>query len=426
MKRLSERPGYKWVIAALLGMIMVIGLGFVANIRGLYLKPVTEELGIPRSLYAVNDMLRYVSSALLNAMFGFLVVKLGARWMLVLGVSMLGLSQVLLAGARGLPLIYAGGFLIGMGLGCSSTTAVSYVVNKWFTKNRGTVLGAILALSGVGTSVSTALLRPVITGERSVFGFTGWRTSYQIAAVAAAALALVILLLYRPAPERTAQEQAPGKKRGRIWVGVAWKQVLKTPSFYLICLCVLLGSGAGQAVFTSAAAHLEDVGLDSGLITRVMSISSILLFIAKLLSGVIYDRFGLFVAMLSSDLAAFGSFALLAAAGASETCAVLGELLLPFCLPIATVLLPLLASDLYGERSVTKATGVFLSANYVGYAVGAIVINRAFDLAHSYIPILTVFAGVMIFVTVLIAVLIRRGEKVRDAVLAAEETKGED
>ena len=96
-------------------------------------------------------------------------------------------------------------------------------------------------------------------------------------------------------------------------------------------------------------------------------------------------------------------------------------LLMPFCLPIATVLLPLLASDLYGEQSVTQATGVFLSVNYVGYAVGGVVINRAFDLARSYIPILFVFAGLMVLVTVLIAVLIRRGEAARDAAEASAE-----
>jgi predicted MFS family arabinose efflux permease len=349
------------------------------------------------------------------------VAKLGARMMLVAGIAMLGLSQVLLAGAQDLAPIYAGGLLIGLGLGCASTTAVSYVVNKWFTRNRGTVLGAILALSGIGTAVSTALLRPVIQSERSVFGFTGWRTAYWISAVATFALIFLVLLLYRSAPERTAEERLPEKKRGRDWSGVEWKQVLKTPSFYLICFCVILGSGAAMAVYNSVAAHLEDVGLDSAVITRVMSVSSILLFVAKLLSGVIYDRFGLLTATLSSDLAAIVAFLLLAAAGTSDTCAVLGELLLPFCLPIATVLLPLLASDLYGEKSVTQVTGVFLSVNYVGYAVGGVVINRAFDLARSYIPILFVFAGLMVLVTVLIAVLIRRGEAARDALEASAE-----
>ncbi len=421
MKKLSARPGYKWVIVGMLGLILVIGLGFVANIRGLYLKPVTEELGIPRSLYAVNDTLRYVASALLNAVFGVVVAKLSARWMLVLGVAMLALSQVLFAGAHDLSLIYAGGFLVGLGLGGASTTAASYVVNQWFTKNRGTVLGAILALSGVGTAVSTALLRPVITGERSVFGFTGWRTSYLIAGAVTFALMLLVLLLYRSAPKRTEEAGLSEKKRGRIWDGVAWDRVVRSPSFYLVCFCVFLGSGVGQSVYNSAAAHLEDVGLDSAVITRVMSVSSILLFIAKLFSGVIYDRFGLLAAMLSSDLAAVVSITLLAAAGASDTCAVLGELLMPFCLPIATVLLPLLASDLYGEKSVTQATGVFLSVNYVGYAVGGVVINRAFDLARSYIPILFVFAGLMVLVTVLIAVLIRRGEAARDALEASAE-----
>ena len=42
-------------------------------------------------------------------------------------------------------LFYVGGFFLGVGLSWTTTTMVGYIVGKWCKKNRGTVMGFILA-----------------------------------------------------------------------------------------------------------------------------------------------------------------------------------------------------------------------------------------------------------------------------------------
>ena len=79
MSSLAEKPYYKWIVAGLMGLLAFFAVGFSANIAGLYLKTVTEDLRIERGLYSLMNLFRFGACALLNASFAFLVGKLGAK-----------------------------------------------------------------------------------------------------------------------------------------------------------------------------------------------------------------------------------------------------------------------------------------------------------------------------------------------------------
>jgi len=57
------------VIAACCFVLCFTGLGFFSGNKGLFLAAVTEALGIPRSVYAVSDSLRYIATAVTNLCF---------------------------------------------------------------------------------------------------------------------------------------------------------------------------------------------------------------------------------------------------------------------------------------------------------------------------------------------------------------------
>ena len=53
-------------------------------------------------------------------------------------------------------------------------------------------------------------------------------------------------------------------------------------------------------------------------------------------------------------------------------------------LPMETVMLPLITSDLFGEKDYARILGIFVSANVAGYAVGAPLTNLVYDRTGSY------------------------------------------
>ena len=428
MSSLSEKPYYKWIIAVLLGVTIFTALGVTSNIAGLYLKTVPESLGIDRSLFALTDTFRYAACAAVNALFAALVGKLGVRRIIAIGLFVLCLSQITFSFARGLPMIYLGGVLMGFGFNSFCVTVTGYIVNKWFTKDRGTVLGVIFCTTGIGGALATWLLRPVIQSKASVFGYTGWRTSYRIAAAMLLLLIVLFLLLYRDAPEREVDfRHIPKKKRGMVWAGIPWEEARKKRYFYLVCIGVFLSGAMIQGTYGIATAHLEDMELDSAFITNIVTVGGICLSAAKILTGRCYDKFGLPLTALLCHLCGVAGLALLALVNkAAPGLGLAYELLFPFVLTQETILLPVIASDLFGERSDAKALGIFVSISAVGYSASSFVMNFVRDRAGSYTPVLLVCAALFAAVTVLMQLEIRRGERVREAILAKEEADGED
>ena len=418
MSSLAEKPYYKWIVAGLMGLLAFVGVGFSANIAGLYLKTVTEDLQIERGLYSLMNLFRYGACALLNASFAFLVGKLGAKKLLVLSLSVLVASQLAYSFAQGLPMIYLGGLLLGFGFNSFCATITGYIIGRWFTEGRGTELGGVFSTTGAGCALAT----------RSVASsLLGLRTSYRIVAALVGVLIVLVLLLYRNASIPAGVVPDGGhKKRGMVWDGIDWSTVRKERLFYLRCVGVFLSGSVIQGVYGVATAHLEDVQLDSAYITGVVTVASVVLCLAKILIGVCYDRLGLPFTVLFCHVTGVIGIGLLAfVSKAAPGFGLAYEVLSPFAMTQETVLLALIASDLFGEKSNAKVLGILVSVSAVGYASSAFLLNRLYDRLGSYQLILIGSAVLLAAATLLIQIEIRRGEKERDAILAREDADAE-
>ena len=125
---------YKWVILVVCFLMVFVCLGFCSSTKSLYLGAITEYLNIPRSLFAINDTCRFVSSAIINLFFGTLMYKYGVRKMSAVGFLALIASTLIYAFATNIYVFYIGGALLGVG--------VTFTVSKflWQPKNALTPL----------------------------------------------------------------------------------------------------------------------------------------------------------------------------------------------------------------------------------------------------------------------------------------------
>ena len=92
-------------------------------------------------------------------------------------------------------------------------------------------------------------------------------------------------------------------------------------------------------------------------------------------------------------------------------------------LPLETIMLPIYASDLFGERAYEKVLGIFVSVNVTGYALGAPALNLCYDMLGTYKPMLIACAVIMVGVTVVMQYVITKAHKMRAEV--ARETEAE-
>ncbi len=412
---------YKWVIVALCFFMMFVCLGFGSGIRSHFIKPITEYLGISRGEYSFYETFRFIATSIVNLFFGFLVAKFGAKKMMLGGFIALAGSVLCCAFATNVILIYLGGMLLGVGIAWTGTTLVGFIVAKWFRQNRGTIMGVVLCANACGSAIANLLIvKPIVYGSPD-----GYKNAYYIIAICVAVVAIFMMLFYREPKEGEGEQgEIKGKKkRGRAWSGITFQEAIKKPYFYCAIFCI---AGTGiilQGTGGVSSAHLSDVGISYDFIAEVSVLSSVMLAVMKFGSGIMYDKFGLRLTITICSLAAIGELVLLCVITDSDVgriLVVVRTVLSAIALPLETIIIPLYACDLFGEKDYSKMLGVFISASTAGCALGSPIMNFCFDALGSYLTAFIACVALMLIVVVMIQYVITAGHRTRAQVEAKE------
>lgn len=406
---MKKKIDYKWVIVALSFLIVMICLGFCSYTKSLYNAPITEALGIKRSALSINDSLRFISSAVINIFFGTLVNRFGTKNLIIAGFITLICSQLAYSFANNIFVFYIGGILLGTGLSWTTTTMVGCVINRWCKENKGTIMGAVLAANGIGGAVAIQIITPII--ESGAFGY---RVAYRVAALVLLVVCLIIVAFYKE--KKAVEDETPHKKkaRGRQWSGIEYKDAVKMQYFYVAAICIFFTGVVLQGVNEVAAAHMKDVGLDPIYVGKVLSIHSLALAGFKFFTGFIYDKFGLRTTINICSVTAVVVMVFLSMLTNSFTgkiFAMLYGIFSSLALPLETIMLPIYAGDLFGQKSFDKILGIFVSVNTAGYAVGAPVINLVYDIFGSYNIGFLFCAALMCVIIVVLQFVIKVGHE---------------
>lgn len=396
----KKKLGYKWIVVAMSFVMVMVCLGFCSSPKSLFIGPVTKHLGISRGAFSIGDSLRFIATAVINLFFGALVERYGTKKLILAGFTCLIASQLLYAYAEAVYAFYIGGILLGLGFSWTTTTMVGCVVNKWCRENKGTIMGAVLAANGIGGAIAIQLITPVIES-----GALGYKKAYIMVAAILFAVSLLFVFFYKEKKKEDDEPKYSHKKksRGREWVGIEYKDAMKMPYFYTAAACIFLTGLVLQGANGISAAHMKDVGLDPQYVATVLSIHSLTLAGFKFLTGVIYDRFGLRTTITACSITAvivMIFLSLLTDSFMGMVFAMLYGIFSSFALPLETILLPIYAGDLFGQKSFDRILGIFVSVNTAGYAVGAPMMNFIYDVTGSYAAGCVLCAGIMIVVIV--------------------------
>ncbi|MBR7117680.1 MAG: MFS transporter [Clostridia bacterium] len=420
----EKRFDYTWVIVALCFLSVCISLGFCSSGRTMYLTAITDALNIPRSAFSLNDTFRYVTTTILSLFFGKLVNKFGTKKLMCAGFICLIGFAVLNSIAEHLIVFYIGGILLGVGLSWTGTTMVSVVINRWCKKNKGTITGAILAANGLGGAVSVQILSPIIFEEGNVFGY---RNSYRLVALILAVVLVLLIVFFRDVPKgEKAEPVAETKKRkarGTGWVGMEYTNVVKKPYFYLALVCMAFTGMSLQGLGGISTPHMYDMGMDKAFVATLMTVSSLCLLSSKFLTGFLFDRTGMRITMniaLASSFISLVGLVLVDNSPIGQVIAFVRIIFAAIALPLETVMLPLFASDLFGNKHFDKIVGLFYAASTAGFALGSPFANLCHDLFGNYNVPFIVFAGLMLFVAVTMQFVLNLAHRDRDVILAEE------
>ena len=415
----KKESAYKWVIAAISFLMVATSLGFCSGNKSLYLKAITEALGIERRYFSISDTFRYLTTAVLNLFFGVQIAKMGPKKMILSGFAALIVSCLLYSFGTNVWVFYLAGIFLGVGIAWCTTTVVGFVIGKWFTEHLGTVMGIVMAANGLGVAVAAQIISPLIDS-----GPFGYRKAYWVTAAILGGVALLALLFFRDEPKDYAGDAAlpTGKKkqpkRARKWDGIPYDEAKKEPYFWIMAVCVFLIGISVQAASGHTVAHLKDIGLEPGFVTNVWSFHGLTLACAKVLAGYCFDRYGLKITLLICEIIGAVSIFLLAiSTAATPVLAAVGATAISFALPLESIMLPLIAADMFGEKSYAKIMDMVVAFSTAGHAIGAPLTDLMFDTSpdHSYKTIFIIYAVLLAVIAVVFELLLRRADKERAA-----------
>jgi MFS family permease len=204
------------------GMILTLALG-TRHTFGLYLPPVTLDLGWDRETFAIAIALQNLVYGAATPFAGIIADKYGAHRVLVGGTLLYALGIALMGfSTTGWEFSLTAGLLVGTGLSCSGWAIVFGVVGRAYPPEKRTLALGITSAAG---SFGQFIMLPF---GQTLINNVGWQNSLLIFA---ATLLLILPLASALAEDRTSQA-------GRFHqqsVSEALHEALRHRGFILLC-----------------------------------------------------------------------------------------------------------------------------------------------------------------------------------------------
>ena len=164
------------------GMILTIALGVRHNF-GLYLQPITTDLGIGRETFAFAIAIQNLLYGISQPITGLIADKFGAARVLIGGSLLYATGLFLMSmSTTGMDLTLSAGLLIGASLGCSGFSIVFGVIGRSFPPEKRSVA---LGFAGAAGSLGQFALLPY---GQWLINHVGWMQALVI-------LALTVLII---------------------------------------------------------------------------------------------------------------------------------------------------------------------------------------------------------------------------------------
>lgn len=131
---------YGWNIVITTSLITMLTVGTRLG-AGPFFNPMLESLGISRTLLSFIFAVSMTAYGIGMPIAGYLVDKLGTRFVLLSGAVMIVISTIWAVCSNGpVSFTIAYGILLSLGLSFTSPIALTPIVSKWFTRQRGKAL----------------------------------------------------------------------------------------------------------------------------------------------------------------------------------------------------------------------------------------------------------------------------------------------
>src|ERR1044071_3832976 len=269
-----------WAVASVALLILAMSFG-AAWITAVALKDIAAEVGGSRSVPALASALAWLRSGVGGILMSRLADRVGTRWTVISGSTMIGLGLTISTFGPPWPLWIGHGLFIGL-IGLGGINAPLYIyVSRWFDRRRGSAL----ALISSGTYLAGAVWPPLF--EQAV-AMAGWRHTMLGYAVIEVLVIIPLAVIYFGPPPENFLAVDRDKAAGTALV-LGWPPNLV---FGIICVASVLCCVPMAMPQSHLVAFCSDLGIGRSTGALMLTVLLGTAFLSRQIWGVISDRIG--------------------------------------------------------------------------------------------------------------------------------------
>ena len=396
-----------WLVVIGSGLLMALNvLMFLGS--GLLLPPLAVSLGVSLGSVMVFTSINALSGAIVMSAAGpFLIRRLGVRLLIFITGGVSGVSLYAISYVSGLPTLYVAAFTAGCLMPLSTQMGGAVLINEWFVKRRGTMLGIVMSTASIGGIVAGTVLPQVVSTG-------GWQVGFRVVGLTNLGVCLLTgLFLVRERPSHVnlraywALDDVAHGDVGRSH-GTA-TAVFASPQFIALTIGLIVFSTL-MAMQQHFPPLMKEHGLSleaAGTLLAMLSVANIA---ATLLFGALNDRAGPLISAALSGLLLVVSLGLFVASSGYVPQAVA---ILVYSVPAITspIITPILYRHTFGDKHLVALLGVGIATMPVGVALGAPLWGLVKDSTGSYTLGLFIAMGLTVLAFGLIAYALITGPK---------------
>jgi predicted MFS family arabinose efflux permease len=375
MKVSSAYHGWWVVFCAFVIALYGWGLGFYG--LSLYLVALHKAHGWSPATISSAITFYYVAGAFLVMQVGDVILKRGARLVVIVGAGLMGVGVLALTVIDRPWQLYLALLLMIPGWAAMGGGSINTIVAQWFNRRRG--LAASLALNGA--TCGGLLFAPAFAWAIDTLGFA----QACLAAVAFVLLTLWPLAAFVLRPRR-ADEHDAGDEKAAAHDGngepMSRGELLRQPRFLTMLGAFSLGLLAQISFITHQVAFLEPtLGLKGA--GWAVSLTSVSALVGRLAIGLVIDRVDRRAASAAVLAVQVASMAVLLSSP-SVAALYIGCLLFGFGVGNLITLPGLIVQQEFPRRDFARAVSLNVAINQLVAATGPYILGVLHDLSGNY------------------------------------------
>lgn len=408
----GKRVFFGYFVVAALVLTSFIPLSLGLSCAGIFYPAVSEDLGIGTGLLGYYTSILWLAAMVALPAMGRLLSTRDARLCVGGAVVVIAVAFVWLSFTQSLWQFYVGAAAMGIGVGMLLFLAPSTLINRWFAKRAGVLLGVVMAFTGVGgvvwSSVGGMLIQSI-----------GWSATYLSFAVLSIVTLPAALFMVSSRPEDkglapfgadeaacrsegsaddgaasgTASQGAASGAAG-VSAGIPASQAFKMPVFFLIlAMCFMLNFG--MYVYFMIPSYMNTLELSIAMPLLGATASSVAMAgqtVSKLVLGYVGDARPYASTVFTLGLGVVG-VVLLFVGGASAAMLYVAVFVYGCFYGITNVMTPIITRRAFGDADYPTIYSRVSMAASIGSVVSGFIWGASIEATGGYT---LMFAGVIV------------------------------